>query len=516
METCLVKNNVLNTQQYIDKALNLGLKHENNNRPNDAIAVYEAILGKHPKLEEPVLRISSLFLKYKEFENAIKSLSYLISITERKYDAYYNLAVALERLERHDEAASAYLESVKDKGDFGPAYYGASNLMLRLGRLSELENILIQNLKRFPKLGDIHWAQGKFDIHNGDIIKAESSFEKAYSFGISEPTYYLFLSEYANLKGKLKHYNDAMKMHELAQNLLAKKPESIAVNTQFSDMVTTESARWFTADIVKNWQKKTFTGKSDPVFVVGFPRSGTTLMEQILYAHPNLTVTSESQVLVNNIKKIDSILNRHVSYPKGYNSIQKREIKSWREAYYKGIEQSVVNLNPTLRIVDKNPMSIRHLGSINRFFPASPILVMIRDPRDVCLSCFFQSFKPNQTTIHFNTLEDTFKYYAKTMSLYLKFRENLSLNILEVNYEKMCVDFEPTVKRIINHIGEEWQDSLLDFYKPEHKRYISTPSFDGVTQPVYNNAVGKWQHYEEFVAPLEYIIKPYLEAFAYR
>jgi len=140
--------------------------------------------------------------------------------------------------------------------------------------------------------------------------------------------------------------------------------------------------------------------------------------------------------------------------------------------------------------------------------------MMIRDPRDVVLSCFFQNFSPNSSNAHFYSLEDSAKYYADAMGLYLQFRDNLDLNIMQVKYEDLCDDLEPNLRKIINHIGEDWDDNLLEFYNQEH-RYIQTPSFEAVKEPVSKKAIGKWKNYEKYFEPILPILEPFIKEWGY-
>jgi hypothetical protein len=266
----------------------------------------------------------------------------------------------------------------------------------------------------------------------------------------------------------------------------------------------------------QNWSSAVVDHLQDPIFVVGFPRSGTTLLEQILFAHPNLIATDELDSLRDTSRTLSQIVGREIAYTQGWKDLSESDIAKCREHYFASMSNLIPNYDANQRIVDKNPMSIVHLHAALRFFPKSPIVVMIRDPRDVCLSCFFQSFEHNVTTKNFYNLKSTFKYYARVMKCYRELKQTLPLNILEIKYEDMCADFESHAHKLISHVGETWDEKVLNFHSKENARFISTPSFSEVFKPVNKGAVGKWKDYEKQLASYLPIIEPYLEAFGYK
>ncbi|MGQ8365387.1 tetratricopeptide repeat-containing sulfotransferase family protein [Glaciecola sp. 1036] len=503
------------TQNPVAEALALGQSLEQKNKPNEAIQVYQNLLGRVPNNEEAIIRITQIFLRHKEYANAVKSLNYYLKITKNKELAHYNLGIAYQKLRKNEEAINAFIAAIKANAGYPLSYAPLYSLLERFGRLSEMRELIAKVHKKHEKVGEIAWMQAKLLVAEKAFVEAADIFAKAEKLGICKEMKSIFFSDYAHLLAKCGRYDDAMEVHKKAQKLLSLTPDAKAVDETFSENVIKFSYQGFAEEEVKQWQTTAVSDKNDPIFVIGFPRSGTTLMEQILSAHPNLIVTDELQVLRKRVANLNQLLGRTINYPKGLNTLSKKELNTIREAYFKGMSEELPEYDKHLRIVDKVPMSIKFLGFIKRLFPESPILMMIRDPRDVCLSCFFQHFASNESTVNFFSLKQTFEYYAKTMELYLFFKERLGANIMEVKYETMCEDFEPYARRIMEHVGENWQDSLLDFYKPQHSRFIATPSFDAVSQPVNKKAVGNWQNYTKHIEPLEPIIAPYLDKFGY-
>lgn len=497
------------------RAIQEAQKHLDNRDPNRAIAVYQQLLNRDPKNEEAVIRISCIFLNHKEYSNAIKSLKYYLNITQNKHIAYYNLGIAYQKLRKEEDAIDALLAAIKHNAKYVLSWPSLYSLMVRKQRLQEMESLTNQYLQVHPKIGELHWMLAKLRLDEKQYEQAKKHFDDADKNKICKELRSSFFSDYAMVLTKLKQYDQAMEYHQRAQTMLSQSATAKAVDSTHDKKIIKFSYHGFDSNSVSQWQNTAVSCKDDPIFVMGFPRSGTTLMEQILFAHPKLVVTDELQVLRNQINQLDVLLKRPLEYPQGLDSLSREEIQIYRDAYFKNMADELSNYERHYRIVDKVPMSIKYLGFIKRFFPQSPILMMIRDPRDVCLSCFFQHFAPNSSTVNFYSLKQTFEYYAEIMNLYLFFKSRLPLKLMEVKYEDMCDDFETYAKTIVKHIGEDWQDSIIDFYKPKYKRYIATPSFDAVAQPVNKKAVGNWQNYAKYIEPIEYIIEPFLKEFGY-
>ena len=153
-------------------------------------------------------------------------------------------------------------------------------------------------------------------------------------------------------------------------------------------------------------------------------------------------------------------------------------------------------------------MNIVHLGLIARLFPDARILLALRDPRDVCLSCYLQTFEMNPAMSQFLDLEDTARFYASVMGLWLHYKRTLRLNCLETRYEDVVDNLETAARRLLNFIGLGWDPAVLEFYEAARQRRVYTPSYQAVTQPVYRGSAGKWQHTQPNWLPRYRLLNP--------
>ncbi|MGQ8365356.1 tetratricopeptide repeat-containing sulfotransferase family protein [Glaciecola sp. 1036] len=500
---------------FLTGALAKGALFEANQRPNDAIAIYQQILAKMPTVEEPINRIAQIFIRHKEYANAIKALQYQLSISQEKGKVLFTLGIVNELMDNQTAAFDYLKRSVQEDPRAVDPYFSLFTVAKVTHKVDQIKDFIKAQLEHQDHAGTKHYILGKLAEEEKALELAHTHFSEAEQTGLYERQLPYFYRDFAFLKHKLKDYPSAFNYHRKAQSLFGSKPEVKQVDTEKFKRFTQKSLQWFSSERVKDWQPLALENEKSPIFVVGFPRSGTTLIEQMLHAHPNLVVTDEAPVLKRSVTNLSKILNKKIEYPSGYKNLKTADIKKWREHYFKEIKAGLQEQEKSLRIVDKHPMSLRHLGTIKRFFPDAPIIVMLRDPRDVCLSNFFQTFRTNAFSAQCFDLESTFKLYANTMSLYLHFKQHLGLNILEIKYEDMCCDTENKMREVAAHIGEDFSDNMLNYYDDNFKRVVSTPSFEGVAKPIYHSAMQKWKNYETFVKPYQPIVARFIETFGY-
>jgi len=251
-------------------------------------------------------------------------------------------------------------------------------------------------------------------------------------------------------------------------------------------------------------------------FLVGFPRSGTTMTEQILAAHPRI-ITADEKPLIQRVKEAATRMvgDESLTMPQVLERLSRDDIDTLREHYVSNAE-TVVDEDPNGRVfLDKLPLNLIDLGVINVVFPEARILVALRDPRDVCLSCFMQQFGLNTAMVNFLDWEETAEFYAEVMRLWLTLKPMLTLDHLEIRYEDTVNDLEAQARRMTDFLGVGWDDAVLEFQSQSKDRAISTPSFAAVAERVHTRAAGRWRRYARHVRSVEPQLHPFIEAFGY-
>ena len=247
----------------------------------------------------------------------------------------------------------------------------------------------------------------------------------------------------------------------------------------------------------------------------GHPRSGTTLLEYVLDSHPQIVSADETFVFSN---KAHFLLDRgRPTLPPVIpllDAMTPRTIKQTRAEYFRGVDSFLGQPVGDRVLIDKNPVLTPDILPFHRIFPESKFLVALRDPRDVCLSCFMQSAALSHDSASWLTLEGTLQNYASIMNVWLGLRPFLP-NAIEVRYEDMVEDLESNARKVLEFLGCSWNEQVMRFDEHARGKLVRSPTYADVTKPIYNTAVGRWKNYQKYFEPYLIHLEPFFRAFGY-
>jgi tetratricopeptide (TPR) repeat protein len=265
-------------------------------------------------------------------------------------------------------------------------------------------------------------------------------------------------------------------------------------------------------DDIALWQRAGNDSEGSPIFIVGFPRSGTTLLEQMLDAHPLLQSMDEQPFLSRCVARVTE---QGIRYPTELGKLTDRDVRDIRALYWDGVRNRLP-LAQDRRLVDKNPMNMALLPIICRVFPDAPIILAIRHPCDTVLSCFLQHF-PSDLALLGRDLTALAKSYSRAFGFWYSQWALLRPHTHELKYEQLIADFSTEVDRLCAFLQLPRHAAMLA--PGEHARtkgFISTPSYAQVLEPVSNRSVGRWQHYERhFGSEALTLLTPWIERWGY-
>lgn len=249
-----------------------------------------------------------------------------------------------------------------------------------------------------------------------------------------------------------------------------------------------------------------------PLFVVAFPRSGTTLLEQMLDAHPGMGAMDEQPFLQ---LAIDDIQSRGGSYPERLASLGPEDHSAVRRRYFERVA-SRVRLAPGQRLVDKNPLNLLRLPAIRWLFPDATVVLVLRHPCDVLLSCHLQQFRAPEFAVLCRSLESLALGYVRAFDFFYSQQALLQARVMELRYENLVSDVEHGTRALCEFAGLPWDAAMLNPARhARSKAYISTPSYTQVIQPISRQAVDRWRRYASYFQPVMPILQPYLERWGY-
>ncbi len=259
------------------------------------------------------------------------------------------------------------------------------------------------------------------------------------------------------------------------------------------------------------WPRAASLAKPAPVFLVGFPRSGTTLLDQVLASHSQIVGLEEKDLFsaaVLDLLESDATMDAVAS-------LSGADIASRRARYWQAAQAVLREPLGDRVLVDKLPLNIVFLPLIVRIFPDAKIIVALRDPRDVNLSCYQQRFGMNPAMAQLLQLDTAARYYDAVMNLFEKARAKFAVALHVVRYEDTVADLESVARGLASFLGVPFEPAMLDFAATAKRRDINTPSARQVVEPLYSRSVGRWRAYAEHLAPIMPTLQRWAVHFGY-
>lgn len=378
-----------------------------------------------------------------------------------------------------------YLQKMKELNPNNPLYYA---FYFSTRKLEDADKNLIQKMEKLLKDSNLD-VDGKISLN------------------------FTLASIYEKLKLYDKAFIHWKKGNALVfKNRMTKTTGLYDFNKKIKDKTNVELAQdWsdknFTKDFFNKRRDYGYRGDEEPIFIVGMPRSGTTLTEQIVSSHSKVVGCGElhsvnymavhkltAQARINPLENANSILGGH-RYPVSLLKVDKQRIDECAQYYLNDIKEV---FGESGHYTDKMPTNFMHLQFIALMFPKAKVIHCCRHPLDISISIFSQNFStPHPYMCNLKNLASFFKVYVRQMKL---MKENLPLDIHDISYEQLLDSPEEKVKGLINFLGLDWEDNCMNFYK--NKKHVVTASYAQVRQPLYQTSRQRWKNYESHIKPL--------------
>jgi tetratricopeptide (TPR) repeat protein len=503
----------------------LGLLNYQRGSLDSAEALIERSLKLQPGRADAWNDLGVVMLKAEKPNDAIRFFSRALELDANHLDALNNLAEALGRLLRFDQAAvvlqrlaklrpwsarvmaslgqatfhsgkvaeavAAYHEAIRLDPDDCPARIGLGEACESLGKFRQARMQYYSVLRRQP---DNSEALAKLlQLRDGTV--SASWVDNARGLSRAET---LESSARLRLGVSLAHYLDRVGAYDEAFQYLKAAQDERARAAPFDADGYTRAIDTLIRFLDRDFFSSAASSgnRSDqPIFIIGMPRSGTTLTEQILSSHSRVVAGGELPILLDASFRIRSLSGDHRPYPQGLTGLKAADLAALAERYLKELDKLAPGGR---RVTDKLPFNFMHVAVIDRLFPRAKIIHCRRDPLDNCLSCYFTSFADE---IQFgNDLRTLGRYYADYRRLMAHWHSVLPGRVFDLTYERLIGDTRTTIAELLSHCELEWEDSCLRFYETE--RQVRTPSRWQVRQPIYDHSIGRWRYYCAHLEPL--------------
>lgn len=370
----------------------------------------------------------------------------------------------------YDSAVNSYRTALASQPQYGEAYYSLANLKVYEFSDDEITSMLAQESDN--NLSHIDRAYFSFAL--GKAYEDRNEFDTSF--------------KYYERGNRLKKSQSRYDAKQMSEELLAQR--DVCTSELFSD----KSGAGHEA--------------ADPIFIVGLPRAGSTLLEQILSSHSSVDGTLE----LPNILSLSQRLRRRgrqsdaSKYPDILGELSAEELKAFGEEF---ISDTRIHRQDAPLFTDKMPNNFRHIGLINLILPNAKIIDARRHPMSCCFSGFKQLFAEGQEFSY--DLTDIGRYYVDYVALMDHWDKVLPGKVLRVHYEDVVADIDTQVQRVLDHCGLPFEEACINFHQTD--RSVRTPSSEQVRQPIYKSGLAQWRHFEERLGPLRETLGPILDRY---
>ena len=323
------------------------------------------------------------------------------------------------------------------------------------------------------------------------------------------------LTEKGRLLDQMGLYDDAFAAFAEGKRL-ARELSGQHYLDKVAENLTTRLGNFFTAGRLQTLPRATVREDvPQPIFVLGFPRSGTTLMEQTLSSHPRIVAGDELPLIHDITGLMPRMLESPLNYPEALAELwmgdQREGLDNLRDYYLQKVAQMRILTPGAAWFTDKMPLNETHLGLIALLFPQSPLIHVIRHPLDIMVSAMSNHFTHGFSCA--SALETTARHYVRVMDLVKQYRSEMALRYLAVRYEDMVTDQEATIRSVLDFVGEPFDPKCLHFQ--ENQRYARTASYAQVTERLYDRSRFRYRHYLKHLEPVIPILQAHIDWLGY-
>ena len=427
-----------------------------------------------------------------QLDKAKKSFKNILNMEPRNGLIWAEYGTVLTKLANYEESKDAYLKALDFKSDSPRVHLSLGHVYKTMGEIENsidsYKNTIIQN-----KLsGEAYWSLANLKTYSftENEIKVMEETLKADMSDIERSQMHFALGKAYEVKKDFDNsFNNYFKGNEVKKGLTKYSSDDTTDNTKrILDFFNLENIRDFS---------KSLTVNQDPIFVLGMPRSGSTLVDQIISSHSQVDGTQE----LPNIIKIASELNSNNqnTYPEILKELDELKLTEMGNNYLS--ETTWARKNAPF-FIDKMPNNFIHIGLIKTILPNAKIIDTRRDPMDTCFSCYKQFFARGQLFTY--SLEDLGNYYTDYIKAMNHWHNVYGKDIYTIHYDNVINKTEETIRELIDYCNLPFEKECLEFYKSS--RPVKTPSAEQVRQPIYKSGLNYWKNYEKHLVPLKKII----------
>ena len=472
-------------------------------RDSEAENLLEKAISLAPDFLLAILDLGRLRKDQDRYGEALECFDKAIALDPASPQGYYLRGSTLAPASFTQEAIEAYEQCLKLRPTHVGALIGIGHVLKAVGRYHEAVASYDACIRQAPDFGETYWSLANLKTYRFDDATVAEMERRVAGPGLTAQSEANFLFALGKAYEDRADYERAWHYYSSGN---AKQRAEVNYDPVQTESMNDRLVRVFSADFLRSHRG---SGEADPapIFIVGLPRSGSTLLEQILASHSQVEGTSELPYL----GRVATWLNRNradgINYPEAVRELQASNFQSLARDYLSCARMHRRSGAP--HFIDKNPNNFPNIGFLSLILPNAKVIDARRHPLDACLSCYRQLFAKGQAFTY--DLTEIGEYYLQYQRMMDHWHEVLPGRVLTVQYEEVVADFESQVRRLLEFCGLPWEEACLRFYESE--RPVRTPSSEQVRQPIYDRSVGHWRHFAGHLDELVTVIAPIRERY---
>jgi tetratricopeptide (TPR) repeat protein len=465
-----------------------------------------------------LMDIGGFYVRRYEHEKATEHFDRAIKLSARKTAIMEDAGIRCRDATAFD-LGCRYLEQAAAQSDVSAEGLAALGWVYeRLRRMDDANFVAERAIQKNPQSTAAVLIKARLEHLSGKNAEAEARL-RAFTTGREHLNARVRAAyDLASILDRQGRYDAAMAAFQHAKDLQKPNAARPMAELKFTRERLQALVDSLTPEILRRWQDE--HAKFQPplriALLAGNPRSGTTLLEQVVDSHPEIVSAEESDVFNDDAF---SQINKHL--PPRTPMLEELELASLellqqvRSNYWQRTEVFLKQPIGDRLLVDKNPSLTFLVPALARIFPEIKFLVALRDPRDVCMSCFMQPVLLNQVSSAWLSIEGTVNEYIALMGGWRQTMPKLPQPCLEVRYEDMVQDLEPVARQALEFLGVNWDPKVLGFDEHARQKAVRSPTYSDVTKKVFKTAVGRWRNYQKYFEPHLAKLEPLVKALGY-
>ena len=498
---------------YAETYYNMGIALQRQCKLEEAIEAYNKALSIKRDYAEAYNNMGNALQGQGKLEEAIEAYNKALAIKPDYADAYNNMGNALKEQGKLEEAIEAYNKALAIKPDYAEAWSNGAEALEKWNKLKDLGLWLERALKILePVPSDISFMKAKLLWRNKDTqeaIKLISNIDVETITPIRQ-------QDYLNLRARCyeasKDYNLAFSCFENMNSLTTKSNDYLRLDPESYFQRLSDQLAILNSNSFKK-PENNITKQTDliPVFLVGFPRSGTTLLDTILRSHSSIDVVEEQPL----VSSAQAFVEKS-GYPEIAQALPKEVIFGARKAYITELDKHREPTDNKFILIDKLPLNLVQIPLIQQLYPRAKFILALRHPLDTILSCWMQNFKLNSAMANMVDLDRIVEFYCVAMETFKICRAKYNLSVHQIKYEDLLEDLSGETSALLKFLDLDWESQMENYQDTALKRgRINTPSYSQVVQPIYKDAKYRWLNYEKHLRQYITQVEPWINEFHY-